>query len=51
MPLVQIVPTKISAHLSKPCGSRDTQITSLDAAATFEELCWEVRDMCSFYLG
>lgn len=30
---------------------RDILITSLDAAMTFEELCEEVREMCSLHQG
>lgn len=32
-------------------SSRDMLITSVDAASTFEELCEEVRDMCSLRQG
>ena len=34
-----------------PLCPRDILITSLDAAMTFEELCDEVREMCSLRQG
>lgn len=40
--------------LGETCASslpRDILITSLDAAMTFEELCKEVREMCSLHQG
>lgn len=37
--------------LFAPSCLRDILITSLDAATTFEELCEEVREMCSLREG
>lgn len=41
----------LRGDLFAPSRLRDILITSLDAATTFEELCEEVREMCSLHEG